>query len=128
MNVFLFCGDVFLLKRVISSHNSCGSMLFCVKCVKCIKARFKFSLKNTTIFLHFVWFCCSRVFHWCYIVVLLVFRGVPLVFQDVPLFCHCSEVFCCSTSVPCFIVPCSGVPSFIVCCIFARMYSMPSTY
>ena len=23
MNVFLFCGDVFLLKRVISSHNSC---------------------------------------------------------------------------------------------------------
>ena len=27
MNVFLFCGDVFLLKRVISSHNNCGPLI-----------------------------------------------------------------------------------------------------
>ena len=28
MNDFLFCGDVFLLKRIISSHNSCDHILW----------------------------------------------------------------------------------------------------
>ena len=80
--------------------------------------RFKFSLKNSTIFLRFIWFLCSGVFRWCYVVAPLVFRGVQLVFWGVPLFHHCSGVFHRSTGVPCFVVPCSGVPGFIVCHTF----------
>ena len=56
-----------------------------------------------------------------------LFQGVPLVLRwcsvgvpvGVPLFCHYSGVFCCSAAVPCFVVPCSGVPGFIVCPISA---------
>ena len=34
---------------------------------------------------------------------------------NVQLFRRCSRVFRCSAGVPCSIVPCSGVPGFIVC-------------
>ena len=66
-----------------------------------------------------------------------LFRGVPMVLRQcfvaipgcsvvpplslgVPLFRErsvffCSLVFRCSASVPCSVVPCSGVPDFIVC-------------
>ena len=50
------------------------------------------------------WYCfVVPLFHWCSPVPL--FRGIPIV----------PSVFDCSTSVPCSIVPCSGVSGFIVC-------------
>ena len=64
--------------------------------------RFKFSLKNSKIFLRFVWLRCSGLFRWCYVGVSLVFLGVPLVlrgvlslFRGVSLFRRC-PVFRCS--------------------------------
>ena len=67
-----------------------------------IKVRFKFSLKNSKIFLRFVWLRCSGLFRWCYVGVSLVFLGVPLVlrgvlslFRGVSLFRRC-PVFRCS--------------------------------
>ena len=65
-----------------------------------------------------------------------LFRGVPLVLRwysvdileyssgvpgNVQLFCHCSRAFHCSAGVPCSVVPCSGVPGFIVCRYFGTM-------
>ena len=76
-------------------------------------------------------FCIGSI-SWCCFVILLfccsshdtLFRGIPIV---PALFC-CSvivlvfhqhsgflSVFHCSAVVPCSIVPCSGVPGFIVC-------------
>ena len=40
--------------------------------------------------------------------------GVP---GNVQLFRHCSGVFRCSAGVPYSVVPCSGIPGFIVCCL-----------
>ena len=77
-------------QRNTKDFLTCYSCSYYNSMVKCIKARFKFSLKNSTIFLRFVWFCCSGVFRWCYVVVPLVFLGVLLVFWGLPLFCQCS--------------------------------------
>ena len=88
-----------------------------VESVKCVKKRLKFFLENTTIVLHFVWFRCSRVYHWCYVGVPLVFWVfcwcskwffvvLPL-FRGVPLFHRCS-VFCC------FMLQCSWLYSMLV--------------
>ena len=60
-------------------------------------------------------FRCPGVFRWCSAGVTLVFRGVPLVFRGIPLFRHYSGVFRCSAGVPRSVVPCSGVPGFMVC-------------
>ena len=73
--------------------------------------KFKFSLKNTTNVLCFVWFrccgCVSLALLWYYFGILGCSAGIP---SNVQLLCHCSGVFHCSTGVPC-----SGVPGFIVC-------------
>ena len=58
--------------------------------------------------LHRARFRCSEVFRWCYV-------GVPLVFRGVTLFRHYSGLFRSSVVVPNSVVPCSGVPGFIVC-------------
>ena len=71
--------------------------------------RFKFSLKNTIIVLHFVWFCCSGVFHWCYVGIPLVFWIVSLVFR---------VMFSCSATVP----GCSAVPPVFRVPVFLVLY------
>ena len=73
--------------------------------------RFKFSLKNPTIILRFVWLHCSGgvplVLLWYSFGILGCSAGVP---GNVQLFRHFSGVFRSSAGVPC-----SGVPGFIVC-------------
>ena len=64
---------------------------------------FKFSLKNTTIVLRFVWLRCSGVFHSCYVGIPLVFCGVPLVFRV--MFSCSATVSGCSAVPPVFRVP-----------------------
>ena len=60
------------------------------------------------------------VLRWCSVGILGCSSGVPSGF---PLFRPCSGVFRCFAGAPCSVVPCSGVPGFIVCCQFpATLY------
>ena len=75
---------------------------------------FKFSVKNTTIILRFVWLHYSGgvplVLRWYSFGVLGCSAGVP---GNVQLFRHFSGVFHSSAGVPC-----SAVPGFIVCLVY----------
>ena len=55
------------------------------------------------------------VLRWYAISILGFSAGLP---GDVQLFRHSSGMFHFFAGVPCFVVPCSGVPGFIVCRIF----------
>ena len=57
-----------------------------------------------------------------------LFRGIPIVLPVFRcMFHHCSGVsplFRCSAGVPCSVVPCSGVPGFILCPPVAAFVSL----
>ena len=92
-----------------------------VESVQWMKVRLTTFEKNTAVVLCSVWFRCSGVFllafSWFSVGILGCSACVPgcsvvsPLFQDVSLFCS-SLVF---LGVPCSIVPCSGVPGYIVC-------------
>ena len=75
-------------------------------------------------FVLFLLFIFSLVLFQCFVIPSVLYRSAPLFrrYFDcssvVPLFRWCSVVsgwFRSSASVPCSVVPCSGVPGFIVC-------------
>ena len=84
--------------------------------VESLNFEFKFSVKNTTSVLRFVWFCCSGgvplVLPWYSVGIMECSAGL---LGNVQLLRHCSGVFRCSIGVLRSVFPCSGVPGFKIC-------------
>ena len=127
---FLPTGFNFLIKAILTKITFWFWPLLCYMYITCM-----------FIYVHYMSpFCIGSISSCCFVLLLFCWCSPVLLFSGIPIVPQCSRnnlqsgngvilsrdygsmdtevsvlVFRCSTGVPCSVVPCSGVPGFIVC-------------